>query len=626
MKYLRDVSIKRLTAGLIALLVIILLSEFFIIRQKLALLLEVEQKIDFVRRTQVNNQQITLQFEIYLNGHRELNGKISALIDEHDNLLKILSEGGKIDKAAAFLPPLTRIQKVTFQNLQSSWEKYKKIMLTSMLQTESVPVLQASSVQVTQPIDTLAVDSLQQRSTEQVIQKIPRGTLQDVQTQAYLAGKWLTLSSWYDKLSVDFQEEKGEKTTTLNNWFFLLVSVDIALLIGLFWLVDKFVIMPIRLLDANTLAQIQTKGMPENEIGKLAIQINDTIEHLRDATEFVQRTGEGNLSLNYKELDSHYVEGKNKLADSLIVMQTKLKALNDDEQKRQWSNEGLAKFVDILRTSNDNIHILGDNIISALVKYTGSNQGGLYTLNEEDVADKHLELISLFAFNIKRYEKKKIKLGEGLLGQTFLEKETTYLNEVPQEYVRITSGLGEANPKSLLMVPLRVDKEIYGIVELASFKEYQPHEIAFVEKLGETIASTLASVKSAQRNRHLIEQFQQQTEEMRAQEEEMRQNMEELQATQEEIARKEQRYIARINELERMVSDESKPDLIALQQELRKKEQEYQDMVQKFELKSREKPKEDDWGLAEEVERELKINLEAIKITREELTPNIGKK
>jgi GAF domain-containing protein len=301
-------------------------------------------------------------------------------------------------------------------------------------------------------------------------------------------------------------------------------------------------------------------------------------------------------------------------------MQGKLKALNDEEQKRKWSNEGLAKFVDILRSSDDNINVLGDNIISALVKYTGSNQGGLYILNDENERNKHLELVSLFAFDLKKFEKQQVKLGEGILGQTFLERETTYLNEIPEEYIRITSGLGDATPKTILMVPLKVDTEVYGIVELASFREFQSHEIAFVEKLGETIASTLASVKSAQKNRQLIEQFQTQTEQMKAQEEEMRQNMEELQATQEEIARKEREYIARIQVLESEAgNDQNRNELIEIQDKLSRQEQEYQSVIQEMENKLQEKPaKGDDWALATQVEKELKINLEALKITRQE--------
>jgi GAF domain-containing protein len=302
-------------------------------------------------------------------------------------------------------------------------------------------------------------------------------------------------------------------------------------------------------------------------------------------------------------------------------MQSRLKALNEEERKRQWSNEGLTKFVDILRSSNDDVNILGDKIIAALVQYTKSNQGALYILNDEDSGNKYLELVSLFAFDIKKHEQQKIKLGEGILGQTFLEKETTYITNMPESYIRITSGLGDASPRSLLLVPLKVDTQVYGIIELASFSEFLPHEIAFVEKLGESIASTLASVRAAQKNRQLIQQFQQQTEQMRAQEEEMRQNMEELQATQEEVARKEKSYLARIKELEEQPGMKAAHSEVKdLKSRLEKTEREYQERIEELQAQLAQKPIHgDEWELASEVEKALKMNLQALQITQEEL-------
>jgi hypothetical protein len=173
-----------------------------------------------------------------------------------------------------------------------------------------------------------------------------------------------------------------------------------------------------------------------------------------------------------------------------------------------------------------------------------------------------------------------------------------------------------------LVVPLKVDKEIYGIVELASFRDFQPHEVSFVERLAETIASTLASVRSAQKNMHLIEQFQQQTEEMRAQEEEMRQNMEELQATQEEMGRKEGDYISRIHQLESLVAtaNEAEKILDQLRSDISSKERSYQEQLRQLETKLSQKPvKGDDWATAEEVEKTLRMQLEALKIASQEL-------
>lgn len=340
-----------------------------------------------------------------------------------------------------------------------------------------------------------------------------------------------------DALIRDLQR-KEEKETQVYTYVLAgnLVFAGIIIL-ALVRTFQRKVIQPLHKLADNTRQHVHSNGMPDNELGKVAKYINEVVENLRDASDFVAAIGEGNLSKDYRELEPDYVPGKNKLADALIAMQEKLRLINEEEQKRKWANEGLTKFVDILRSSQNNLQQLGDRIIATLVQYTQSNQGGLYVLNEDDPQHPHLELLSLYAFNIKKHLQQKVKPGEGLLGQTFLEKQSVYLKELPEEYVRITSGLGDAAPRTLLIVPLKVEDKVYGMVELASFREYQPHEIAFVEKLGETIASTLATVRNNQRTERLLQESRMAAESMRAQEEEMRQNMEELTATQEEMQR-----------------------------------------------------------------------------------------
>jgi PAS domain S-box-containing protein len=112
-----------------------------------------------------------------------------------------------------------------------------------------------------------------------------------------------------------------------------------------------------------------------------------------------------------------------------------------------------------------------------------------------------------------------------------------YLKEVPENFVRITSGLGEALPRNILIVPLKLEEQVFGLIEIASFKMIEDFEIEFVEKLGESIASTISTVRNSERTNKLLQETQLQAEQMRAQEEEVRQNMEELSATQEEMQR-----------------------------------------------------------------------------------------
>jgi len=277
----------------------------------------------------------------------------------------------------------------------------------------------------------------------------------------------------------------------------------------------------------------------KDELGEMATSLNQLMEGLKSTTSFAHQIGQNQLEQTFQPLSN-----KDELGNALLDIQSNLKHALEEEQHRKeedyirgWVNEGLAKFGDILRQNNNNLTLLADSIIQNLVNYLEANQGGIFIYNDSE-NDQHLDMLSAFAYNRKKFISKTIPLGEGLVGTCALEKKTIYLKEIPADYIAITSGLGEATPTALLIVPLKLEDEIFGVVEVASFKEFKSYEIEFVEKIGESIASTLFAVKNSIRTNMLLEQSQQQREEMAAQEEEMRQNMEEMQATQEEMLRK----------------------------------------------------------------------------------------
>lgn len=130
-----------------------------------------------------------------------------------------------------------------------------------------------------------------------------------------------------------------------------------------------------------------------------------------------------------------------------------------------------------------------------------------------------------------------------------------FLTQVPTDYVTITSGLGQVTPDCLLIIPLINNDLVEGVIELASFGVFQTFEIAFIRKVAESIASTIATSRINERTKHLLQQSQQHSEELRAQEEEMRQNMEEPSATQEEMHRKGREYLDEIEKLQRQLRE-----------------------------------------------------------------------
>lgn len=230
---------------------------------------------------------------------------------------------------------------------------------------------------------------------------------------------------------------------------------------------------------------------------------------------------------------------EDELGKSLVEMSTNLKTAEIEDRKRNWSMMGLTKLSEIIRVSNNDLTELSYELIVFLVKYLEANQGGLFVINESNPDHRYLELLSCYAFERRKYLERKIELDEGLLGQAVQENDLIYLTEIPSDYVRITSGLGTATPKSLIIVPLKTESDVIGALEIASFKTFDAHEREFLSKASESIAASLISSRINDNTSKLLHESQQLAEQLKQQEEEVRQNLEEMQATQEEMVRKE---------------------------------------------------------------------------------------
>ena len=176
--------------------------------------------------------------------------------------------------------------------------------------------------------------------------------------------------------------------------------------------------------------------------------------------------------------------------------------------------------------------------------YIGANQGAFYVIEDEDEADIYFRMTASFAYERRKYADRVIPWGSGLVGACALERQTTLLKKVPDSYLKITSGLGKANPKCLILVPLKVKDNVHGVLEIASFNLFERYQVEFLEKVAESIATTISTVKINLRTAKLLKESREQAEELALKEEQMRQNMEELQATQEEASRQSEKFIS----------------------------------------------------------------------------------
>jgi len=284
-----------------------------------------------------------------------------------------------------------------------------------------------------------------------------------------------------------------------------------------------------------------------DEFTDIADELNTLSGSLKEKIRFASEIGVNENTAPPKMLSENDALGKALLdmGDNLQSIQAEDRKHKVESEKRRWINEGLAKFEEILRIHSSQLNVLADNVIKNLVKYLNASMGGLFLT--DPVAPETLELISTFAYDRKKYLKDKFNLGEGLVGTCAIEKQKIYLTDVPDDYVRVSSGMGDSRPQSLLLVPLKLENELLGVMEIASMMVLQNHEIEFVEKIGESIASAVSTVRINMRTGQLLEQSQEQAREMAEQEEKLRLQMEELQATQEESARRESEITGILN-------------------------------------------------------------------------------
>ncbi|MBX2844238.1 MAG: PAS domain S-box protein [Flammeovirgaceae bacterium] len=276
------------------------------------------------------------------------------------------------------------------------------------------------------------------------------------------------------------------------------------------------------------------------ENAKNILDLSKTDERTMVNIEFAKLITEGDLNSQFQPIED------DTLGMALLGMRENLREGKKRESEEKFINIGIAETSEILRNNAGDLEELSFKLISFLVKYLESNQGGIFLLDEKEM---DLELKACYAYDRKKFLEKKIGKGEGLVGQCFLEGDVIELTEIPDDYVSITSGLGESKPANLLLVPIKNDQVIEGVLEIASFAQPERFKVDFLIKICENIAGTVTSSRINAKTKGLFEKSKEQAQKLVEQEEERRQNMEELTASQEELQRKSNEFEIRLETL-----------------------------------------------------------------------------
>jgi methyl-accepting chemotaxis protein len=281
----------------------------------------------------------------------------------------------------------------------------------------------------------------------------------------------------------------------------LLSSLGLVILIISVVLIANGITHPMK--DINTRLKALARGQIgmarttkrlRGELREMTDSVYALEANLKDKIDFAVDIGQGKFDSVFE------VSGQDDtLGLALESMRGNLQRFREEEAKNVWQNDGLARLNDVIRKNTSNTEHFYDQVLKTLVQILKANQGGLFIINGDDEADRQIDLVATYAYERKRYLTRSISWGESLIGQCILEGEIIYMKDIPSGYIRITSGLGEATPSMLVLLPLRTDTHAVGAIELATFATLQPHEIEFLKRAGEVISASIYNLRVAER-------------------------------------------------------------------------------------------------------------------------------
>jgi PAS domain S-box-containing protein len=453
--------------------------------------------------------------------------RLSHNLVDYQVLIDLLKNGGtEIFENQPFnLPPVDAEVRPQLGQLERLWNQYK---------TKAEYIANAN-MDLLEKNNTNEEEGKYKKSIDESIIYINNHRDQLVNLQNQFNGAYLDISL--------------RKKNQANAWLWGLWGVNLLLICLGYWFIQRLMIQPLseishvaEKIGVGDLSQ-KIAYQSANEVGVVATALNEMMDKIRHATDFIRSIEQGDLSISYQGLNGSGID-KDTLAGALLKMRDRMKNVAEEEQERNWSTRGLATFGDILQKFNDDTETLAYEVVSNVVRYFDANQGGLFVVNEEDEAQVSLELVACYAFNKRKFMQKKVAVGEGLVGQSYKDQDTIYLTDIPENYVDITSGLGGSQPRSVLVVPLKLSDKVYGVIELASFYEIAPYQIEFLKKLGENIAANLNTARANDQTRKLLIESTQITEQLQSKEAEMLQNLKILEATQTEMQKNQEALAA----------------------------------------------------------------------------------
>ena len=229
------------------------------------------------------------------------------------------------------------------------------------------------------------------------------------------------------------------------------------------------------------------------------------------------------------------------LKDNINTMIDNLRLTTDRNTEQDWLKTNLARFTGMLQGQRD-LATVGRMLLSELAPLVGAQQGVIYQMQGEESAG--LVLLSSFADDSRGGHGQYVQIGHGLVGQCAAERRRMLITDLPLHTVPIRSGLFEAVPRNVIVLPILFEDRVKAVIELASLSSFTASHLAFLEQLTASIGIVLNSIEATMQTEGLLKQSQQLATELQTQQKE-------LQQTNEQLAQKAQQLAEQNVEVER---------------------------------------------------------------------------
>jgi HAMP domain-containing protein/signal transduction histidine kinase/CheY-like chemotaxis protein len=210
-----------------------------------------------------------------------------------------------------------------------------------------------------------------------------------------------------------------------------------------------------------------------------------------------------------------------KLKDNINEMIRNLKETTQKNTEQDWLKTNIAKFTGMLQGHRDLLTV-AKLILSELAPLVNAQHGVFYIADADDNNEPILKLLGSYAYRERKNISNSFRYGEGLVGECALEKERILVNAVPHDYIHISSGLGEAPPANIIVLPVIFEGQVKAVIELASFNKFSEIHLQFLDQLTESIGIVLNTIAANMRTESLLAQSQSLTEELQKQQEELK--------------------------------------------------------------------------------------------------------